>query len=326
MRTIKTTSRFSAMHLSMIAAVLSFVFRPVNMLITSSIPAWLNLMNRIKTKYDGVEDYFRNSELPATGVAQLKRNLRLELANLSASIMQAVYSFARQSNNPDLANKVKFSYASLKAMRNNTFISTISAAINVTNEHIGQLEDYGITPESVDAWKSLRDTFVSVIEAPKNAHVNQNQTKTSGYQELNQIIDILYNEADPLARQFINDHNQYYREYRANRKLYPHHVHTKFRLIITDELNQPIQGVKLQQDDSPAFTFSGPDGLATLHIEIKPGKKPSYSFTATHGQHTIRISNITIPKGKSQTRTIIMQPSGFTLPNPQPEHVLTDLG
>lgn len=322
MRNIKPNAKFSRIHIEMIRAIVTFALNAANVAVTNSIAAFAALIDRLKINLIAIDNLEQIANTPVTGYAAMKKALRDALTEMSVAIMQSVYSFAIDTNNEVLAAQMKTSRSAMKNMNYVDFMAFVGQAITNVNGVIGSLVPYNILPATVTAWTNNRTQLQNVLADPKNAHGNIDAVKKDIQNLLRASMIMLYNQCDTIAPQFKESNTNYYNQYRSNRKLQPLTKHTKFRVTVTDELNQPVYNVKVQQDGTPVIEFTNMDGQATMYVKVNEGTdaQPVYSFTLTSGTNTHSSGNIEIKKGHTVSRSYIMQPSGFIIPAPVDEN------
>lgn len=316
MRNFSEKSKFSRIHLEMIKAVVSFALSAGNVVITNSIAAFATLINALKSNLTAIANLQDIADSPVTGYAEQKRQLRKLLAEFSAPLLRSVAAYAVQTGNDVLLGKVKASRGALLKMSNTQLTAYIAAAINSITPIVGSLSTYNITDETMELWQENLDALIGVLENPKNQHANQNAAKKGIQNLLRTCMEMLYNQCDTIVQQFIAGNRSYYDQYKYNRKLIPLTRHTKLKLKVTDELNQPIPEVNVVQNGTENKSQTGINGETELQLIIEPGHTPLYEFTISKGEQRKRTGLIQIKKGETVSITVVMAPTGFVLPAP----------
>jgi hypothetical protein len=310
---IKNAGRLNRVHIEMIQSVLAFVFSSAYSAITTSKASFAAVMNLIKSKMETISNLEPTAGKRVTGYASLKKRMRTDLIQNSIIIMKNAEAFAASPFNEPLFEAVKASFSSLFKLSNVALIQKLMGAKQAITPYVSQMADFHITPAVMDQWTEQINDYNN-ITIPKNEHAIQNQAKKEIHLILAEIMDTFYNKADGLALEFKTTQPAYYNLYTRNRKLIPLSKHTKFRIDITDELGQPIQGVKITQDQTFNASITDLQGKATLHIKLQEGINPLYSFTLTNGTQTTNTGNVLINKGETVSAKIIMAPTGFIIP------------
>lgn len=319
MRYIKQIKNLTRVHLEMIKAVVAFALNSANVAITNSIPSFGQVITMLKSNLTAITNLEAIAGLPVTGYASQKLALKNTLAEFSAAILQSVAAYAVKTQNQPLLNKVQTTRGRLLNMSYAKLIEFITAAINAVDPIVNDLEEYNITPETISLWRTNLSQLNDVYSNPKNQHKNQNQAKKDIAELIRTCMELLYNQADQIAIAFKENNLSYYQQYTANRKLIPLTRHTKFRVTVTNDTNQPIPNVTITQDDTGNFTKTDINGNASLRIKVEEGKDPLYNFTLTSGTKNTQTGLIEIKRGQTISRSYQIAQDGFIIPEHQPQ-------
>ena len=316
MRKINDNSRFSPAHQNMMSAIVTFALSAGNLAITSTIAAFLAIMNLLKTNLEAIINLQGSINSPVTGVADQKAVIKNSLVQTSALIMQTVYAYAFKNGLSELAAKMKMTASELNKMKDTVLAGTVAGAIESVHGVLAQLATYNITDEVMELWQETLDSFNGIVSNPKVAHdgVDALRNRVQDYLRANMIL--LYNEADTVAVQFKKNNIDYYRSYRKARKIIPLVKHTKLRVLVTNEQGVPVTHVRVEQDGSTNYVITDLNGRADLYIQIPTGSElPGvYSFTLTKDTLSIKTGDIAIKKGNTVTKNFVMNVTGFIIP------------
>jgi hypothetical protein len=235
--------------------------------------------------------------------------------------MQRVSAFAIHTNNAVLNGKVKASRSGLLRMSYEDLVAYVIQAQSSITPYLSDLAHYNVDAATMTLWQANLNQLMDVMSNPKNEHVYQNNGKEDIKKLLQQSMEMMYNQCDQLALTFKTTHPGYYVQYKHNRKLIPLTRHTKLRVTVTNEINEPIAEVKVQQDGTDNFVMTGIDGHANLRINVEPGVDPMYSFTVSKGEISTNTGLLLINKGETVSRQIVMGNAGFVIPEPVAIHV-----
>jgi hypothetical protein len=309
---ITPTSTFRLMHYIMLQAVVSFALAIDNLGITNSIPAFKTIIDKLKAKLAIIAPLLEFNSRPLSGFARRRKQLKTSISQSGSIIMNAVYNYAVNIGDTNLQNIMRESKSGLFRLDYTHLTSRMNDAISIITPLLPNLANYDITEAQITALQTDVNEMISI--SPKNIYATRNANKREIQKVLRECMAIIYNEGDRQAQSFQKNNFQYFQQYVLNRKLYPNSRHTKFRVHVTDELNQPIPNVKLLQNGTTNFNDTDINGDATLYIKIEEGKKPLYNFTISQGTQSIKIGPVQIKKGETVTQTIIIQPTGFIIP------------
>src|SRR5690349_11776449 len=90
--------RVTSAHENMLRAITSFALKPSNLSITSSVPAFLGIINTIQTNITTVSSLRSSIAASVTGYAAQKKSLKATLALMTATIMKATYAYGVANN------------------------------------------------------------------------------------------------------------------------------------------------------------------------------------------------------------------------------------
>lgn len=323
MRKITNKSRFNRIHLEMIRAIVSFALVIAdNIPITNSIPAWKAIIDRIKATLAELDNLIEQKSLSLKGYSQQKRVLKVSLVETTTWIMNAVYNYALSINDEVLAEKMLTSKSKVERMSYEDIVPFAQAAIDEVTPLIPSLANFDVTQQMVDDWQDNTTDLLNVLATVKNYYSNRRTINKNIQTKLRECMIALYKECDTFITSFKAGTPDYYNDYWANRKLKPLTEHTKFKVTVTDELNQPVFDVKIEQDGTDNMTATNIHGEATLQVKVHEGsgQQPVYSFTITSGTQAIPSGNIEIKLGTTVSRSYIVQPNGFIIPAPVEEN------
>ncbi len=311
-KTVTPTSTFRLMHYIMLQAVVSFALALDNVAITNSIPAFKNIIDRLKAKLAVIAPLLDFNSRPLSGFAHRRKELKTAISQSGSIIMNAVYNYAVSINDTNLQAAMRTSKSALYRLDYTDFTSRMNDALNIIRPLLPNLENFDVTEPQITAIEDHMKEMITI--STKNIYAARNANKRQIQELLRECMAIIYNEADRQAQSFQKNNFQYFQQYLLNRKLYPNSRHTKFRVHVTDELHQPVSGVNLTQNETANSISTDINGDATLYIKIEEGKKPLYNFTISQASQTKSIGPVQIKKGQTISQTIIIQPSGFILP------------
>ena len=318
-KTVTPTSVFRLMHYIMLQAVVSFALAIDNVGITDSIPAFRVIINKLKAKLALIAPLMEFNSRSLKYFANRRKALKQSISQNGNIIMSAVYNYAVSISDGNLQELMKSSKSGLFRLKYDPLVSRMNDVINIITPLLPQLATFDVTPEQLDALKA--DVLEMASISPKNIYSTRSANKKEIQKLLRECMTIIYNESDKQAQSFQKQNQPYYDAYLFNRKLYPNTRHTKFKVHVTDELNQPIAEVNVLQNETTNSSNTDINGDATVYIKVEDGKKPIYNFTISKGTQSKETGLIQIKKGETISQNIIMQPTGFIIPAPVSETV-----
>ncbi|MEO5570756.1 MAG: hypothetical protein ABIT08_04900 [Bacteroidia bacterium] len=111
--------------------------------------------------------------------------------------------------------------------------------------------------------------------------------------------------------------NCLFTDYKLNRRVNSVATkHSKYRVEIVDDLNQPVFNASISQDGTTKVE-TGINGMATLFIKpVAKGQPPVYSFTIKSGDKEIKVKYIQVKKGETVSAKFKLEASGYIVPVP----------
>jgi hypothetical protein len=299
--------KVNSTHENMIRAVVAFALAAANIAITTSVAAFLTIINALKANITTIDTLRALIATPIKGYAAQKKALKTALVELTVTAMKATYAYAVANQNWVLAAQMKGSRGVVNRMKYVDLVTFSQAIIDLINPLVADLADYGITAGTITAMQNVHDQLEGVISNPKNAIANHEAVNKSIQEVLRQCLQLLTDQADAVAFQFIENNVQYYNNYRANRKLNPHYLSTQLRAHVQDELDQPIIGAVISVDTvdgNKHIGITNQKGYALVsHIPFG-----SWSVTVTVGKVSKVYGPYHFKKGHSLTVHFITAP------------------
>lgn len=313
--------KFSNKHREMIRSCVNFALDAANVAITDLVVPFKNGIVIVRDKLSTIDNLWEQKSQVITGYAAQKHAFKETLAQLCWSNMHPSLAFAINTNNTLLRDEMDFSLSELRGMSYGSLLARAKSAVNAITPFLSQLAPYNVTQASIDLVTDAITNLRDVLSTPNNA-ISHRKTLNEEIQELlRETVFYLKDVMDPLSVVYAETHQQYYSDWKNNRKLKPAGVKiTKFRVTVTDELNEPIYNVEVEQNGTTNKTATDINGKATLRVEVSEtaGEQPVYEFTLKSGSQTAQTGPVEIRKGHTATRTYVMTPSGFVLPEPAP--------
>ena len=203
------------------------------------------------------------------------------------------------------------------------FIQFIQQTINTITPIVNSLADYNVTPQTITSWQEILDQLVAVNKKPINAINHRKSLNNQAIALLEQTMTYIRDIMDPLALNFSETEIPYFSEYMNNRRLTNITIHTKFKVRVTNDVNEPQVNIQVVQNNFAGNKkFTDINGEATVYVKINegPDTQPIYYLTIGTGATAIQTGPVEIKKGHLVTRSYIIQPSGFIIPAPVTEN------
>ena len=243
-------------RLNMYLAVVDFISN--NEALTKDLP---NFSSRFEAFLKTIEQIRSASVTQGdirTGVTSDKNKVRDKLVTLAADTSRKMVAFAKFSGNLVLLDEIRFSTTRLGRMRETDLKSYTQIIHDKTEPYAGDLESYGITPETQSIFQKTINDYYNLIGTPRLAKIE----KSVATQELVVLFGTalsLIEDMDTAVEIIRLKEPDFYTGYRIIRKL----VHTSagklaLKVRVCDLLTgEPVKGVKCK----------------FIPQNVKPGKK-----------------------------------------------------
>jgi hypothetical protein len=129
----------------------------------------------------------------AAGEKRLARNL---LGDTAAEIAAAVFAYAEENDDAELAGRVDFSRSDIIQGRDTAVVARCREIHAAATEHLADLADAGVTAAKLTALKKQTDAFEGLQTKPR-----QNQAKRSA---ATRLMPTLINKADRVVNRRLN--------------------------------------------------------------------------------------------------------------------------
>lgn len=304
----------NADRLKMMQAVVNLADN--NMAIVVLIVAYKLGINALKSVVNQVLSLAGAQSQPlTTGAGDQKQYYRNILNNITFSIIRPAKGWALSVNNLNLAATLSPSLSSIARISDKLIAERAQNWMSLITPHIDQLEDWGILPESIEAWTAAIAAYQEVYLLPKDKRAAKTQLTAQVNSLIKQGMEICYNTLDPSAIRFKDiGKEEFYQLYRINRRIdNSATAHTKYIVTVTDELGNPVYNVSVQEDGTENKNKTGINGECTLYLKEQPSGNV-YQFTLKSGQQTVHSGPVQIKRGRTIRQTFTMQPNGFIIP------------
>jgi hypothetical protein len=288
-----------------------------------------NLINAFKNGITGITNIVNQmlaingaQSSPVGGGGTQKEISRSILDQVTFAIINAAKGYFLFIKDFDTARELSFSTSAIGDISDKNIFSMVTNWKNLITPVLTNLEDWGISQNSIVSWDTAVANYQKAYLLPHNKKV----TKSSLTAQTNQLVKdgmtIVKNTLDTSVNSYIElGHQQFVADYKLNRKETGTSTKfTKYRVVIVDDLNQPVFNASILQDGTTNKVFTGINGMATLFVKpvapVAKGQTPVYSFTVKSGNKEINSGNVAIKKGETVSAQYKLEPSGFIIPAP----------
>jgi hypothetical protein len=310
---IKTQNR-------MISELILFIFLQENDPIISTMQSFKDSATVLKTQSGIVDALFADYYKLLKGIAQKRRQARLDIAQESFIYMQAGRAWFISQGNLDAAGQLDIPLSTLERTGYTVLGQKILSAQNLIGPNVSNLAAYNITPQSFAQWQASLALYNSL----KGARAGVTERKTFGEQISNAMkltMATLKTQCDTTVHSIKNEN--FVGNYFNKRRLVREGVHhTGARVQLQSEAGDPFgPGITVNVD-----SFTKKDRTFKAVSDLTDNDGIAQPSTFEPGERTITVSGEGIVtktfgpyifhKAKILDLTLICTPQ-FNLPQPQ---------
>ena len=180
-----------------------------------SLPIAVTLFTEFKEKKDLLTAAAQRQEQDFTGVTNDKKQTRQLMIDRALVIAQALTAYANINQNSVLAGRVKYTKSDFTSAKDAAVQSKAEIVLEVAEEHVDNLGDYGITAQHVTELETAIGDYAEAISSPRVA-INQRKQATGEIQQRIEEIDFLLKQKlDKIMIQFKD--TEFFTTYKAAR-------------------------------------------------------------------------------------------------------------
>ncbi len=188
--------------------------------ILTSVPAVVNAHSDLKTVIADIgneEKDFMSRTKGATADKQLKED---ELVEKIVVISGSMYAYGIDAGNEEIKQAADITRSKLYQMPDLELGDKATALLNLADEQISNLTDYGVTQEEITLARNALEEYQQAlrIQSSKQAERSGDRTALTGlFQNADHILN---NRLDRLMERFKISHPNFYNEYLSARTIY----------------------------------------------------------------------------------------------------------
>jgi len=223
----------------------------------------------------------------------------------AANIAAAVCAFASASGNIGLKQEMKYGLTTLLRMKDGMLGPVCQNIHAVATADIADLADYNITAPLLTAFSSAIDGYIATVPSTRNA-VADSATALVALDTLFADADeIVKNQMDKTAQQFLLTHPDFYNNYRSNRIILdPASTSSQIKgKVLKAGSPDPLAGASVEVVGGGITATSDAKGI----FRFKPIQPGTYSLKVTlegYAEHTI--NNVLVKLGHTANTVVEM--------------------
>lgn len=276
-----------------------------NSTIVATVPAFQTSLNELATKATAIRTAIQDSTKIITGVALGKTEQQKDLARQAANISAAVYAFASASGDTGLKQEMKYRPSTLLRMKDGMLGPVCQNIHDVASANLADLADYNITAPLLTGFSSAIAAYIAAVPSTRNA-VAYRATALAALDALFAGADeIVKNQMDKTAQQFILTHPDFYNNYRTNRIILDAaSTHSQIKgKVLKAGSPMPLAGASVEVVGGNITATSDAKGI----FRFKPIQPGTYSLKVTlQGYAERTIDNVLVKLGRSANTVVEM--------------------
>jgi len=294
-------------HLNMFSTVLRHASK--FQAITDLLVAFKNGILALKVKYTAIQTTSGEADLATSGVTTGKNQLQEALVQSTHSHIspQKRMPHSLGTSGEELKAQMDLSLTELREKNDDQIGPDAQTLLNIINNIVGSLSDYGITPATVNSWQTDINNYLAVLANPRIAITHRASLTEELVTLFKEANEVLNQTLDPVSVSFKTNGNKHYlSDYEKARviiDLGKGSTNCKGKCTTPD--GQPKYNVNIKINEQPVQTNTDVDGL----FIVKPDTAPAtITLTATDTDGTQQTTPpFLLKKGDSIIKNFIFQ-------------------
>ena len=179
----------------------------------ASIPAFILSITKFKELIGAIQTKSKEFNFAATGKTIIKAESEDLLLEELIPAVSAVSAYAHASGDTLLGVKTAVTEYSLRHFRDTEMISRCNGLLEVVEENVDKLGDYGITVETVASIRKRIDAYAESIGKKESGISERASVRKTLFDLFDEADDLLSERIDALMQQFRKKETQFYNEY-----------------------------------------------------------------------------------------------------------------
>ena len=183
------------------------------------LQAFVNTFEKFEKIISEIDTQRQIQEGVTLGVTESKHKEEEEMTQITLTIAANVYAYASLVDDHELRNRVNYSPSTLRNARDTVLKDICQSVHDAASEVVSELEDYGVTPETLEKQQKEIDDFTEMLAKPRTA-ISARSTATARIEELIKEGDeLLRDQLDKLMFNYKTRDPIFYNMYQSARKM-----------------------------------------------------------------------------------------------------------
>jgi len=204
-----------------------------NLPLLSGLPVFTTLFSVYETKLIQLGVVSEQQEKDISGLKKQKEALRADLILKAMDVSRRVVAYATLTGNEVLAKEAYYTDTDLQHYPDETLATSCSVIYSAAIANTAALLEYGVTTDTLTAFKKAVDDFRTAMDNPKKGTTEKKQATD----QLAQLIDeelALLGKIDLLVDMLKNSNPEFFAEYYDTRKVVYHSGSLAVKGQVTD--------------------------------------------------------------------------------------------
>ena len=185
----------------------------------NGMPAFANAFSSFDTKIGEIEAAADIQSGVVTGITKDKQKEEDEMIAMAVKIAGAVFAYASINGKNELKDRVDYSKSAMSKARDSELLSICRNILNVANEHVDFLADFGITAEKLTTFDGEIADFADALSKPREAITRRSEATSRLVELFFEADNILKEQMDPLMEMYKDSNRDFYNQYKAARMI-----------------------------------------------------------------------------------------------------------
>ena len=183
----------------------------------STIPILTGLKNDFDTVVDAIDASAGEQESARVYLGKNKTTQKRVVAEKTDILNDALEAYAAIEGKAELEQKASKTFSDLYRLRNQDFETVVKETIALLEQHLTELEGYGVTAEQITDLKNSFDQFLTLQGQPRQYRIAEKQATTGMSDLFTNATDILNTKMDKLMTRFKRSNTNFFNGYLAAR-------------------------------------------------------------------------------------------------------------
>jgi hypothetical protein len=319
--------------LGMYKAVQQFLADNAATITAAGVPIITTYKTDLEDQIAAIEAKSPQTAISSIGITQTKQQARFAAIKSAAIIAGAIYSYAVDTNNTELATNMNITPASLKAKKDEEVVDSLhniwaeaTELVTVTPPALNPLADYGVSAAEVTALEGLINAYTAITTAPRLV-ISTRKTRNQELADIYDVTDALLFKMDKIIDGLEDSYLAFFQGYKNARIVILISKSTRIAGLVSKVTNialgttAVVNGAKItvipqpyvREKNGQTISVTGkPEVVYTNDGDYTQDTPDIYALYTVicelEGYAEQQITNIKVRKGKKTTLNFLLEP------------------